>query len=551
MADFEDNNPFADNDRRLSTSSSATNDFSNLSVNTDDEDKDEHQQPNQYNANSNSARSYSSRVEQILMENPEENITIIDAGKSHEGNSRGFIAYTIRLHDLAVRRRYSEFESLRTTLTRLFPTLIIPPIPEKHTVSDYAAAPTKAKEDTVIIEHRQRMLSVFLNRCAQMAQVRHHPVFHRFLDPNSSWSEVLNTPPVSNLPKNILKAPPLDPASESPAHTYLPIPSSSAKLKGIVSDTTFDEAEQNAKEYEAIIVNGLEKINRRISKRYSDMASDYSELGAKFNGFSLEESNENLANAIEKIGQAVDNTYISTEALVTSLSESFGEPLGESAQFAAVVRQVLKYRRQKAAQKELTSDTLSHKKQSLETLERQEQEAQRINQYLQRDLGEEAQQQTVSSNTVEERTSNEEEPSPTTINDEENDDSESQQTFPPTHAVESSPSKTKKSGVFKIPGFGKLNHAIHGFMDVDPEATRRSNIGKTREQISQLEEAMGAAKQDIQDASSSVKKDLERFQKQKEDDLRKIMRSYIKLHAEWAKKNLESWQEAKAEIEKV
>lgn len=539
MADFEDNNPFADGERRLSTSSSATtNEFSNVSVSSNNNNNDASAANDGQNA-----RSYSSRVEQILMENEGELITIVDAGKSHEGNSRGFIAYTIKLHDdLTVRRRYSEFESLRTTLTRLFPTLIIPPIPEKHTMSDYAAAPTKAKEDTTIIEHRQRMLAVFLNRCAQMAEIRHHPVFHRFLDPNSSWSEVLNTPPVSNLPKNILKAPPLDPASGSMAHSYLPVPSSSAKLKGIVSDTTFDEAEQNAKEYEAVIVGGLEKVNRRIIKRYSDMASDYSELGAKFNGFSLEED-ENLANAIEKIGQAVDNSYISTEALVTSLSESFSEPLGESAQFAAVVRQVLKYRRQKALQKELTAETLAHKKHTLETLERQEQEAQRINQYLQRDLGDVAQHQQLPSHTAEE-------PS---VGDDHHDQPTSPTTgaesFPPTHA-EGTP-KTKKSGVFKIPGFGKLNHAIHGFMDVDPEATRRSTIGKTREQISQLEEAMGAAKQDIQDASSSVKKDLERFQRQKEQDLRKIMRSYIKCHAEWARKNLESWQEAKAEIEKV
>lgn len=536
MADFEDNNPFADGERRLSTSSSATNEFSNVSVSSNNNNDGGTSNDGQ------NARSYSSRVEQILMENEGELITIVDAGKSHEGNSRGFIAYTIKLHDdLTVRRRYSEFESLRTTLTRLFPTLIIPPIPEKHTMSDYAAAPTRAKEDTTIIEHRQRMLAVFLNRCAQMAEIRHHPVFHRFLDPNSSWSEVLNTPPVSNLPKNILKAPPLDPASESTAHSYLPVPSSSAKLKGVVSDTTFDEAEQNAKEYEAVIVGGLEKVNRRIIKRYSDMASDYSELGAKFNGFSLEED-ENLANAIEKIGQAVDNSYISTEALVTSLSESFSEPLGESAQFAAVVRQVLKYRRQKALQKELTADTLAHKKHTLETLERQEQEAQRINQYLQRDLGDVAQQQQQPHHaTTEENTATGDEEQSTTTGGEES--------FPPTHAEGAA--KTKKSGVFKIPGFGKLNHAIHGFMDVDPEATRRSNIGKTREQISQLEEAMGAAKQDIQDASSSVKRDLERFQTQKEQDLRKIMRSYIKCHAEWARKNLESWQEAKAEIEKV
>jgi len=33
-----------------------------------------------------------------------------------------------------LRRRYSEFASFRDALVRLFPTLIIPPIPEKHSM---------------------------------------------------------------------------------------------------------------------------------------------------------------------------------------------------------------------------------------------------------------------------------------------------------------------------------------------------------------------------------------------------------------------------------
>lgn len=86
-----------------------------------------------------------------------------------------------------MRRRYSEFASLRQTLVNLHPTLVIPPIPEKHSVADYAAKPTKAKEDTAIIELRKRMLAVFLNRCRKMKEVREDGVWWRFLDPNVSW----------------------------------------------------------------------------------------------------------------------------------------------------------------------------------------------------------------------------------------------------------------------------------------------------------------------------------------------------------------------------
>jgi hypothetical protein len=97
-----------------------------------------------------------------------------------------------KLQDLEVRRRYSEFASLRQTLVNLHPTLVVPPIPEKHSMADYAAKPTKAKEDTAIIELRKRMLAVFLNRCRRMKEIREDGVWWRFLDPNVSWVSSVN-----------------------------------------------------------------------------------------------------------------------------------------------------------------------------------------------------------------------------------------------------------------------------------------------------------------------------------------------------------------------
>jgi hypothetical protein len=94
---------------------------------------------------------------------------------------------------LEVKRRYSEFASLRATLVNLHPTLIIPPIPEKHSMADYAARPTKAKEDAGIIE--------LLNRCRAMKDVMEDGVFWRFLDPHTSWvgcSQATNSTPADD-----------------------------------------------------------------------------------------------------------------------------------------------------------------------------------------------------------------------------------------------------------------------------------------------------------------------------------------------------------------
>ena len=67
----------------------------------------------------------------------------------------------------------------------------MPPIPEKHSVKDYAAKPGKAKENPTIIDKRKRLLQSFLNRIACHPILREEHVFHRFLRGEGSWNEIL------------------------------------------------------------------------------------------------------------------------------------------------------------------------------------------------------------------------------------------------------------------------------------------------------------------------------------------------------------------------
>ncbi|KAL8294307.1 hypothetical protein RB597_007966 [Gaeumannomyces tritici] len=542
---------------------------------------------------------YDSRVEQILYENPELPILITDAGKSLESGGR-YIVYTIRTGDLDVRRRYSEFASLRDALTRLHPTLIIPPIPEKHTMADYAANPTNAKQDQQIIDLRKRMLAVFLNRCRRMEQVRTDGVWWRFLDPNASWNEVLHSHPVASIPKSILKAPPLNTPNPSAAHSYLPIPSSSAKLKvssngahpeHVVNasaaqfrfppdasklseqdlDPYFNSFEASIKELEQLLAGPMEKVNRRTLNHLSSLASDLSELGARYNAFALSEQAPSLGPAIERVGQAADSSYIATEELSSSLGASFAEPMRENAQFAGVVRSVLRYRILKRAQQEMTNDELAKKRALLDQLERSEAEARRIDQYL---SGSQTIQPRRSTSTRDASASSP--PSKQHRRDGSVDDTASiDSDFPPTHGDISSVPSAKigapergsggSGGGGNSPGhrkapsgnsitnkiFGPIRHAVQGVVDHDPERTRQQTIGKTRESISQLEQAQVAVAKDVEDASASVLKDMKRFQREKEDDLKRYMLAYARSQIEWAKKNKETWEEAKTEINKI
>jgi len=391
-------------------------------------------------------------------------------------------------------------------------------------------------------------------------------------------NDVLSSPPVSNIPKQILKAPPLDSANPTQAHSYLPVPSSSAKLKngGQTSssgtpvapannaampsaaahttpgpqifgrfppetrqlseeelDPYFVNFENTTKDIENLLQGPMEKTNRRLLVHLGNWGEDMADLGARFNAFSLSEQSQSLAAAIEKTGQAVDSTYIGTTELASSLSASFSEPMRESAQFAGVVRSVLRYRVLKRIQEDMTKDELEKKRALLENLEASEAESKRLQQHLSSTGHAPPTRSRAASNSSQRNSTAD--PPPRGDEDRASIDSD----FPPTHgdtpsasqgapdsasSPPSSPHKKTASGNFvtnKL--FGSITHAFRGMADVDPEKTRRDQIGKTRDSLVQLEQALGVAEKDTKDASSGVMKDLRRFQEEKENDLRRYM----------------------------
>lgn len=385
-------------------------------------------------------------------------------------------------------------------------------------------------------------------------------------DSISLQSEVLHSPPASSVPKNNLQAPPLDPANPSPAHFWLPVPASSAKLRSAggfapvgtdaVSQPTttpgpdilgrfppesrklsekeldpyFINFEASTRELELLLQGNIEKVNRRTLAHLSSLSADLMELGARYNGFSLSEQSPTVAAAVERVGQAADTSYIETEELSSSLSANFAEPMRESAQFAGVVRNVLRYRVLKRVQEEMTRDELAKKRTLLQSLERSEQEAQRIDQFLSRsstaghhpgaaataNLQRSAPAALTAGSTPGSGGSTEDgdgRPSSSNGGAVAEDTTSIDSDFPPTHGETisgSSPGAAPKrhdaaaapaapppttpaahrkssNGTFvanKI--FGRISHAVHGFVDVDPERTRRDQIGKTKESLTQV-----------------------------------------------------------------
>ncbi|KAJ6496798.1 hypothetical protein DFH09DRAFT_1205038 [Mycena vulgaris] len=469
--------------------------------------------------------------DRVLHSGDDVEILITDAQKTSVNATSPYIVYVIQTGNAEARHRYSEFESLRLNLVKLYPTLIIPPIPSKQTLGDYAVKQAKAKEDAALISRRKRMLQTFLNRVAKHPILSNDHVFHRFLDGEVSWSEVLNSPPLSLLPKNILKAPSHNPTDQnaSPAYAALPNPSAAHPLRH--PDQRFLDSEAFTNKFANHVSGPMEKVTRRTLKRWSDQAQDHADLGAGLNGFSLHESGD-LSGAIEKTGQAVDATYVSTTKLLQELEQNWAEPLHEYTQFASIIKKLLAYRHQKNVQYEMTQDALESKREQLEELEKSEREARRLELALGRGrVGGEAFTPAASP----------------TEDGEGPQRQDSQSTYLPPHP---GPNPSRR----RAPGMGLLNalsYTLHGMMDVDPETARRNGITKTRESISQLEDALHLSAQDLKYSSSTIQADLDRFQRQKVADLREMAISMARSHRDWCKKNLEAWEEAKKEIDKI
>ncbi|KAL0580602.1 Sorting nexin, cytoplasm-to-vacuole targeting pathway/endosomal sorting [Marasmius crinis-equi] len=464
-------------------------------------------------------------------------ILIVDALKTSAGSASPYITYIIQTGNVRASHRYSEFESLRSNLAKLYPTLIIPPIPSKQTIGDYAVKQAKAKEDAAMIARRKRMLQTFLNRLAKHPILSNEHVFHRFLDGEVSWTEVLNSPPLTLLPKNILKAPAHNPTDQevSPAYAALPNPSAAHPLRN--PDQRFLDSEAFTNKFAVHLSGPMEKVTRRTVKRWSDYAQDHSELGAALNGFSLNE-NAPLSASIEKTGQAIDATYMSTTKLVQELEQDWAEPLNEYSQFSSIIKKLLAYRHQKHVQYEMTQDALETKREQQEELEKSEREAQRLEEALGR--------RGLSSST----------PAADQNEEGENDDNNEGQSHsvPTSSVVPPHPGPNPARRRTRAPGMGFLNalsYTLHGMMDVDPETARRNGISKTREQISQLEDALHLVQQDLRYSSTTIQADLDRFQRQKVADIREMAISMARSHRDWCKKNLEAWEEAKKEIENI
>lgn len=197
---------------------------------------------------------------------------------------------------------------------------------------------------------------------------------------------------------------------------------------------------------------------------------------------------------------------------------------------------------------EMMTTALEHRKTSLEELERSEAEARRLDSILDNAIN---RVKVVDSDS-------EAEPSPPGTSQSVptlarsqshaglSEHQQQQQPQPQQQQQQRTLSKSSSGGFF-----GALSHTFSNVVDQNPEVTRRNNIGKTRENISHLEQGVTATANDLRYASQYIQADLDRFQRQKVADLREMSLDFARLHKEWCEKNLQLWSDVKADLQHI
>ncbi|KAI8994635.1 hypothetical protein BDB01DRAFT_201673 [Pilobolus umbonatus] len=471
-------------------------------------------------------------------------IQITNAEKKLTDNNKCYIVYTIHNKQSDTRdakRRYSEFEAFRKSLLKLYPAALIPPIPEKHSISDYAR---KQVDDHSITEKRKRMLERFLHRVAIHPVLSREHLFHRFMDGCNSWSDIANSATLSQI-----KDPPVDTAIV-PSYYRLRYPDIE------LSDSNADRAAQHAS-------ISFEKSQKRIMRRLSELSNDYSELGSAYNALSLNETGS-ISHSIEKIGQVIDASSIYTKEMVKALEIDFGEHVQDYTQYVYRVQDILRYRRMKHSQLESLEETINNKKLQLRNLSRIEEESRKLMATMDNtdhsedtpvrpipddhpQVEEENDLDTESiedgfSNIIKERTEEED------------------MSHKPEHKrVDQYPSSASGTVLRATKNRNKkwssprrllsaVTYTLQGMIDTDPEQTRRDHIDKLRGSICHAEETAIELKKEIKDMSLTIQQDFDRLQIQKEADLKRMLLSFAKIHISYCEQNMASWKDIRNDV---
>lgn len=515
-----------------------------------------------------------SRVTRLLR-TQKARIHITEAGNSNEGllsSLKKYVVYTIKLvgngsDEIQTRRRYSDFRSLRELLTRIFPLVLVPPIPHKNyfnltmlngLVAGSPAAPGAQAPSTSstagayinlthlakdrLIEHRKRLLSNFLNSCLQIQQVRNLEFFAKFLDPNANWSD--ETTLISNhLPRSVYLLNPENGLKTDALYMHLPLPVSNnalmpflkplldnskkitKKTSRLLSSANLSEAPTSENDPSEgsppasdnsvhINTSNLDAINKKIIENFMGLAADYTDLGTILNSFSLvlseapEGGNKPKSQEDEgRISLIFDKVGQIFDRSYVTLNMLIGDL---ETKFSEPLGEAVQY--------------LS----ILQTVTKFKERKVRQNHLLNTEINSKRKELEYLLR-VEEAGRN--------------------GALAPLAAEAAGPEDQSKYKLF--PSFKKISRYVSDIIDQNPDQTRKQKILGLRTKIATLEKCKGIMLEDISYITDELEKNVTLFHNKELRVIYDILLTYNGFLLNWGRKNIEIWEEIREEVKLI
>lgn len=511
---------------------------------------------------------YPARVCKILQENKQIRIKITGASKSVESHSKLplFIVYTIQLGPLIVKRRYSEFESLRICLVKCYPTILIPPIPEKQSIASnitqttssslsvfYKAGvkgatsqlshlegnsvasqvsadepndsaidsndidPNSMPENGNLVEYRIRMLAIFLNRCLDIEQIRHSRFFCNFLDPETNFHDFLGMNENAALYKaSLYQLSPFEALDNISNQLYLtlPIPSSSDahKFVDLARSDQFQKLvkfEDRFQKYQSCL-DKISKSNKRMMKSVELIAPEMADIGSLYKDLSVVEDSD----FVEDVAKLYEREVIFLESLSRSVRYVFLDRIVELKHFAKAVKELTEYNRKKIIQCKIVESELNKVRRKYKTYESLEVRNQEIEKSAKKAMGKHGLDNSIL--------------------DEPFCDSELQTAL----------SSQKQGGIYgKIPVLNRLSNVLQKYTDANPEQTHRNKLYNMKLRLYQLQRQHEIVETEIGHINRDVIKQLVGFHNWFRVEMAKLIRSYQNSAKEFVTSGSDAWKE--------
>lgn len=561
---------------------------------------------------------HESRISRLLRPNSNVKVQITEANNSSEGMANSlkkYIVYTIKLinednpkEEIQIRRRYSDFESLREILTKIFPLVIIPPIPPKNyfnlsmlnnfvgskgqpangtsgnngnhmnkpeLANDYSYINSTHLNSNKLIEHRKRLLTNFLNNCLHIDQIRHLEFFTKFLDPNTNWQDEINLI-LSQLPKDIYHLNPENGLKTDSIYSNLPYPSGNKMsfLKPLLNNSKKLTKKTNK------LINGggnNEQESQPQSQRESQEGQSPEETSPNgssdnlTNGSAGTEKVETLNTShLDDINKKIMDNFIGLANDYTELGSvfnSFSLILADSPIIRtksketdddkdnAKLNQILDKMGQVFDRSYITINSLINDLETKfsEPLGEAVQYTTILN-FVQKFQKRKIKQKRLLDDDLKDKR--------TTLDqllkaEEESSRMESVITNDQVAKNNSyninnrGSTENGSSSRFKFPNMNsikKITQYVSDIIDQHPEETRKQRISELKTKITTLEKCQGIMLEDISYITDELSKNFNHFHNRQLKVIYDILLCYNKFLVSWAKKNLDIWEELREEI---